>query len=214
MLNLQQIDKEDEMLKIGKTALRLLIALFIGVSIFISGAVWADEITDSIEEATEYYKEGDFVEAVNSLDYASQLIRQKRSSKLESFLPEPLAGWSAEDVKSQATGAGFLGGMISAKRKYKKDKSSVTVEIITDSPALQSMVMMFSNPAYASADGGKLTKIKRQKAIVKYHPSQKSGEINIVVAKQYLVSIKGRNINKNDLVDYASAIEYKKLKKF
>ncbi len=214
MLNLQQIDKEDGMLKIGKTALRLLIALFIGVSIFISGAVWADEITDSIEEATEYYKEGDFVEAASSLDYASQLIRQKRSGNLESFLPEPLAGWSAEDVKSQATGAGFLGGMISAKRKYKKDKSSVTVEIITDSPALQSMVMMFSNPAYASADGGKLTKIKRQKAIVKYHPSQKSGEINIVVAKQYLVSIKGRNINKNDLVDYASAIEYKKLKKF
>jgi len=51
MLNLQQIDKEDEMLKMGKTALRWLIALFIGVSIFISGAVWADEITDSIEEA-------------------------------------------------------------------------------------------------------------------------------------------------------------------
>jgi len=88
------------------------------------------------------------------------------------------------------------------------------MEIITDSPALQSMLMMFSNPAYAAADGGKLTKIKRQKAIVKYNPSQKNGEINIVVAKQYLVSVKGRNVNKNDLVDYASAIDYMKLKKF
>jgi len=162
----------------------------------------------------EYYKENNYVEAANSLDYASQLIRQKRSGKLEAFLPEPLAGWSAEDVKSQAAGPGFLGGMISAKRIYKKDKSSVTMEIITDSPALQSMVMMFSNPAYASADGGKLTKIKRQKAIVKYSPSQKNGEINIVVAKQYLVSVKGRNINEKDLVDYASAIDYKMLKKF
>jgi hypothetical protein len=76
------------------------------------------------------------------------------------------------------------------------------------------MVMMFSNPSYASADGGKLTKIKRQKAIVKYSPSQKNGEINIVVAKQYLVSVKGRNINEKDLVDYASAIDYKMLKKF
>lgn len=202
------------MLKVGNNTTRYLAALFIGVSILISGAVWADEITDSIEEAIEYYKEGNFVEAVNSLDYASQLIRQKRSGNLESFLPEPLAGWSAEDIKSQASGAGFLGGMISAKREYKKDKSSVTVEIITDSPALQSMVMIFSNPAYASADGGKLSKINRQKAIVKYHPSRKSGELNIVVAKKYLVSVKGRNINKNDLVDYASAIDYKKLKKF
>ncbi|MBU1161966.1 MAG: hypothetical protein KKF96_05355, partial [Proteobacteria bacterium] len=77
-----------------------------------------------------------------------------------------------------------------------------------------SMVMLFSNPAYASADGGKLTKIKNQKAIIKYNPSDKNGEINIVVEKQYLVSVKGRDINQNDLVDYASAIDYKTLKKF
>jgi len=200
--------------KIGKTSLRFFITLFVGVSIFTSGAVWADEITDSIDEAIEYYKEGDFVEAANSLDYASQLIRQKRSGNLEAFLPEPLAGWSAEDVKSKAVGAGYLGGMISANKKYRKDQSSVTIEIITDSPALQSMVMMFSNPAYASADGGKLTKIKRQKAIIKYTPSRKNGEINIVVAKQYLVTIKGQKVEESDLVDYASAIDYKKLKKF
>ncbi|MGB6010300.1 MAG: hypothetical protein WBI57_03405 [Desulfobacterales bacterium] len=200
--------------KIGKTSLRFFITLFVGVSIFTSGAVWADEITDSIDEAIEYYKEGDFVEAANSLDYASQLIRQKRSGNLEAFLPEPLAGWSAEDVKSKAVGAGYLGGMISANKKYRKDQSSVTIEIITDSPALQSMVMMFSNPAYASADGGKLTKIKRQKAIIKYTPSRKDGEINIVVAKQYLVTIKGRKVEESDLVDYASAIDYQKLKKF
>ncbi|MFC1789101.1 hypothetical protein ACFLZE_04220 [Thermodesulfobacteriota bacterium] len=200
--------------KIGKTSLRFFITLFVGVSIFTSGAVWADEITDSIDEAIEYYKEGDFVEAANSLDYASQLIRQKRSGNLEAFLPEPLAGWSAEDVKSKAVGAGYLGGMISANKKYRKDQSSVTIEIITDSPALQSMVMMFSNPAYASADGGKLTKIKRQKAIIKYTPSRKNGEINIVVAKQYLVTIKGRKVEESDLIDYASAIDYKKLKKF
>jgi len=202
------------MLRMSKIFRMCFIALFISTLFITPGAVFADEITDSIEEAMEYYKEGDYVEATNSLDYASQLIRQKRGENLKAFLPEPLAGWSAEDVKSKAAGAGYLGGMISAKRKYKKDKSSVTIEIITDSPALQTMVMMFSNPAYASADGGKLTKIKRQKAIIKYHPSNKNGEINIVVAKQYLVSVKGRNINQNDLVDYASAIDYKKLKKF
>lgn len=202
------------MLRISRVFLICFTVLLMSTLFIVPGAVFADEITDSIEEAMEYYKENNYVEASNSLDYASQLIRQKRSGKLEAFLPEPLAGWSAEDVKSQAAGPGYLGGMISAKRKYKKDKSSVTMEIITDSPTLQSMIMLFSNPAYASADGGKLTKIKRQKAIVKYNPSKKNGEINIVVAKQYLVSVKGRNVNENDLVDYASAIDYKNLKKF
>jgi len=191
-----------------------LIALFIGLLFFTSGLVWADEVSDSVEEAMEYYKEGDFVEAANSLDYASQLIRQKRSSNLEVFLPDPLSDWTAEDIKSQAGVTGILGGMISVKRTYRKDQGSITVEIIVDSPGIQSIIMVLSNPAYASADGGKLTKIKKQNAIIKYRPSGKNGEINIVVAKKYLVNIEGRNVSENDLVDYASAIDYHKLKKF
>ncbi|MBU0767997.1 MAG: hypothetical protein KJ687_02735, partial [Proteobacteria bacterium] len=106
------------MLRMSKVFHVCFIALFIS-SLFITlGAVFADEITDSIGEAMEYYKESNYVEAANSLDYASQLIRQKRSGKLEALLPEPLAGWSAEDVNSQAAGPGYLGGMISAKRNY------------------------------------------------------------------------------------------------
>ena len=202
------------MLRMPKVLYVCFIVLFVSSLFIMPGDASADEITDSINEAMEYYKENNYVEAANSLDYASQLIRQKRSGNLETLLPEPLAGWSAEDVKSQAAGPGYLGGMISAKRKYKKDNSSVTIEIITDSPALQSMVMLFSNPAYASADGGKLTKIKRQKAIIKYHSSNKNGEINIVVSKKYLVSVKGQDISQNDLTDYASAVDYEKLKKF
>ncbi|UCD88625.1 MAG: hypothetical protein JSW04_09120 [Desulfobacterales bacterium] len=202
------------MLQINKIVFKWLIPLLVGLSFLTSGAVWADEITDSIEEAIEYYKEGDFVEAASSLDYASQLIRQKRGGNLEAFLPEPLAGWAAEDIKSKAAGAGYFGGGISAQRRYRKDRSSVTIEIIADSPALQSMIMVFSNPAFASADGGKLTKIKRQKAVIKYRPSNKDGEINIVVAKKYLVTLKGQKVVENDLIGYASAIDYKKLKKF
>ena len=78
---------------------------------------------------------------------------------------------------------------------------------------LKSMVMMLSNPAYASADGRKLTKINKQKTVIKYKPSDKNGEINIVVDKKYLVTVKGRKVNESDLVDYASAIDCKKLKK-
>jgi hypothetical protein len=202
------------MLRTHKIFYLCLVVLFTGLLFSTPGSVWADEVTDSVEEAMEYYKEGDFVEAANSLDYASQLIRQKRSGNLEVFLPDPLSGWTAEDIKSQAAGTGMLGGMISVKRTYRKDQSSVTAEIIVDSPGIQSMIMLLSNPAYASADGGKLTKIKRQKAIIKYRPSAKNGEIHIVVAKKYLVNIEGRDVSKDDLVDYASAIDYHKLKKF
>ena len=197
-----------------KNGLKLTIFILAVILFSTFGTSWADEIIESINEALEYYKEADYAEAVSSLDYASQLIRQKRASRLEAFLPEPLSSWKGKDVESQAVGQAMFGGMVSAKRQYHKDSSSVTVEIPADSPIIQSMVMMFSNPAYATADGGKLKKIKRQKAIVKYRPSNQEGEITIVVDKRYLISIKGRKVSEEDLTNYASAIDYKELKKF
>ena len=146
------------MLRNMKKSLRLTIFILAVTKFSTLGTSWADEIIESINEALEYYKEGDYTEAVSGLDYAAQLIRQKRASRLEAFLPEPLSGWKAKDVESQAVGQAMFGGMVSAKRQYHKDSSSVTVEITADSPMLQSMVMMFSNPAYATADGGKLKK--------------------------------------------------------
>ena len=95
------------MLKPCNTNLKLIIILLTSILFFISGAVLADEVTDSIDEAIEYYREGDFVEAANSLDYASQPIRQKRSGSLETFLPDPLTGWSAKDVEFSSCGWGI-----------------------------------------------------------------------------------------------------------
>lgn len=197
-----------------KNGLKLRIFVLSVIMFSTFGTSQADEIIESINEGLEYYKKGDFAEAVGSLDYAAQLIRQKRASKLEGFLPATVPGWEAKDVESQVSGQAMLGGIVSVKREYRRGSSSVTVDIVADSPILQSMVMMFSNPAFATADGGRLRKIKRQKAIVKYRSSDQKGEIIIVVDKRYLVSIKGRKVSEDDLVNYASAIDYEKLKKF
>jgi len=179
--------------------------------IVFSTLVYADDVKDSIKEALEYYDEGDYSGAVESLNYATQLIQQKKSENLTSFLPEPLDGWAAEKSTSQAVGAAMFGGGVTAERRYTKDDRKITVQIVTDSPMLQSMMMMFSNPMFASSDGGKMERIKRQKALVKYDPSTEQGEIQIVVAKRFLVTINGNNVNKDDLKAYAKGINYKKL---
>jgi hypothetical protein len=76
---------------------------------------------------------------------------------------------------------------------------------------MQGMMMMFSNPMLAASDGGKLQKIGRQKAIVKYDAQNKSGDINVVVANRFLVTIEGSNVSEADLKPYAKAINYDKL---
>jgi hypothetical protein len=76
---------------------------------------------------------------------------------------------------------------------------------------LQGMMMMFTNPMMATVDGGKLEKIGGEKAIVKYNSGDKSGNINIVIASRFLVTVEGSSVSLEDLKAYAGAVDYKKL---
>jgi hypothetical protein len=82
---------------------------------------------------------------------------------------------------------------------------------MTDSPMLQNMMMMFSNPMMAASSGGKLEKIKGYKAIVNYSSSDEEGEITMVIDNRILLTIQGNHIHKNELKNYAEAIDFDKL---
>jgi hypothetical protein len=180
-----------------------------------STPAYADEILDSINEAIEAYKEKEYAEAAESLDYAKQLIQQLRSEFIMKLLPEALPGWESKAAETQSMG--MLGGMSGVQKEYFKPgtgdqgRKRITINIMAESPMMQGMMAMF-NPAYAGAQGGKLQKIKRNKAIVKYNPDSRSGEANVLVKKSYIVSIKGNSVDKKDLLDYAEAVDYKGLK--
>jgi hypothetical protein len=185
-------------------------AVFLFMSV-VSSPVLADDVTDSITEALKQYKNGEFADAVQSLDYASQLIRQKKGGQLEAFLPTPIPGWKAEDARSQAMGSAMFGGGVTAERSYVKGNSRVNVKIITDSPMMQGMMMMFSNPMMATSDGGKLEKINGERAIVKYSNENKDGNINMVIAGRFLITVDGNDVVRQDLIAFAQGIDFKKL---
>lgn len=188
-----------------------LLMLLFALLLLYSGPAHADDVLDSINQAIRNYQKGEYSEAVSNLDYAAQLIRQKRSEWLQSLLPEPLPGWKAKEVKSQAVSQLMFGGMISSERQYSKGASSVKVTIVTDSPMLQAVLMMFSNPMFAGMDGGNLQKIKGRKAIVTYRQEDRSGDLKMVVANRVLLTVEGKGISREDLVDYASAVDFGKL---
>jgi len=182
IVNLKEIIK---MIKFSKTAISL--AFFSVVFFTFSTASFADDVTEYINEALQYYKDGDYSDAVDSLNFAEQMIQQKKSAGLEAFLPAPLKGWSAETATSQAASSAMMGGGITAERNYNKGSSSLQIQIMADSPMLQGVMMMMSNPMFATADGGKLERIGKQKAIIKFDPNTKSGDLQIVVANRFMV---------------------------
>lgn len=195
-----------------KRILKLILAsvLVVGLMAF-SGTVYADEITDSINEAMTQYKNNNYSAASEALSYALQLLGQKKGGQLEELLPQPLPGWTADDASSQAVNAVVIGGGINAERRYHRDNSSVSIKITTDSPMLQGMMMMLSNPMFATADGGKLERIKGQKAIVKFDSGNQSGSITFVVGNRTLILVEGDSVTPEDLKNYAAAINFEKI---
>lgn len=170
-----------------------------------------DDIVNSINEGMEFYKNGEFAEATSSLNYAVQLIQQKKGESLSNLLPAPLEGWEAEEAQSQAAGAAMFGGGVSAERSYSKADGRLSIQIVTDSPMLQGVMMMFSNPMFATADGGKMVRVGRQKAIVKYSAAEEAGDLKMVVGNRFLVTVEGSGISHDELLAYAKAIDTRKM---
>lgn len=166
---------------------------------------WADDVEDAVSEAMEAYKNKDYKGATEALDFATTLIRQKKGNVLEGYLPLPLNGWTAEEAESAAAGTAMFGGGVNASRTYTKGDKRVTVSLITDSPMLSGVMMMMGNPMFAGSEGGKLQRIKGQKAMVK------EGEITMTVSNT-LVTING-NANEADLIEYAKGVDVDGLSK-
>ena len=76
---------------------------------------------------------------------------------------------------------------------------------------LQATMMLFTNPMFATADGGKLETINGQKAIVKYSAENKGGEIQVVVNNRFLVTVNGSEVAKEDMTAYLAEVDVNKL---
>lgn len=191
------------------------VLLFLICSLFLLSPTYLmateqDPVIETIEKALAQYKKDDFSNASTSLDYASQLIRQKKGEALAKLLPAPLDGWEANEGSAQVTAASLFGGGLTAQKKYTKESSVVDIAIVTDSPLLQSMIMMFSNPIFA-ASAGQFELINGHKGIVNFE--NEAGDINIVVNNRFLITLKGKKLSRNDLMSYAKAIDLQAIAK-
>lgn len=172
--------------------------------------VAADEIIDQINQAIDLYKAGDFAGAAGELEFAAAQIRQLRAGEIAAALPEPLPGWTAEDAETAAMGAAMFGGGTTASRNYTKDDSSIDVNIVSDSPMIQSLAMMLNNPMMMSGSGQKLIRVQGNKAALEWEGS--SGSINVLIMGSVLVTVEGYEVTEDDLVQYAEAVNYDLIK--
>jgi len=179
-------------MKRGKWIERTLLAMT--ATAFLGMPAVADDVTETIDEALAAYKQGNYSQAVEDLNYAAELIRQKKGQSLQAYLPAPLPGWKAGEAETQTAATAMMGGGTVVKRQYTKGDSSIEVQIITDSPMMQTVAMMIASPMFVGG-GAKMIRINRQKAIIDYNKQERSGQIQMVAGERYLIVVHGNNVS-------------------
>lgn len=175
----------------------------------------ADQIEDQINKALKLYQEGKVSQALTELDFAAAQLRQQKAESLGKIFPEAPDGWKAQKVKTEAMGAAMLGGGISAEREYRQEdgRGRITIKVISDSPMLQGLAMMMSNPMFAQgSDGGKLMLIDGHKVLLKEQADDRA-ELQTIVNNKVLVEVKVNRVQDAAAVaqDYFKKIDMKKL---
>jgi len=175
-------------------------------------ALRADDASEALESARKAYEESNYTEAISQIDFASTLIRQKKSEAVAKFMPAAPSGWNAEEVETQGTGQALLGGMVGAKRRYQRESGgSLSIEIQSDSPLIQSFMQLFSNPVLLGSNGSKLETIRGQKIVVGYKTADKQGDVKAIVDGRYLISIEGSDVTREELLAFAKSVDFKAL---
>jgi len=168
----------------------------------------ADEISDQIEMGRQAYEAGELRQAKDELQYAIAQIQERLDNQYVTLMPEPLPGWVAEPAQAQTAGMAMMGGGTQLSRAYREPSSGAAVElsVMADSPFLQAMSMMLSNPMMMRSEPGtKLYRLGRHRGMLKHPPGSKHWEISLMLANRILVQVQG-----DGLEDQAPAEAYLK----
>ena len=193
---------------------KTLITGLLTLPMLISSPVWADKVTDQINEALKAYEEKDYKAAIDELKYASVALQKLSQAKNQKLLPKPLDGWTAQKVDNSDNqmAMSILGGGSSMKASYKRGKEQVDIEIMANSPMIAMMGMMINNPALAaSKKGTESYRYKRIKGIKKI--DDKQTEITLLIAGQIMLKVTGKKLKDAAVLEqYLDAMDISKLK--
>ncbi len=168
----------------------------------------ADDVEASIDAALEAYRAGDIKTAKDELDFASQLLGQRKAAELKSLLPDPLPGWERQDDEAGDTRAmaAFGGGQM-AGASYTKGDESVDIQVMADNQMVTAMGAMFSNAALMGSMG-QVRRVGGEKVVV-----TPDGEMQAMLDGRIMIQITG-SADAETKQAYFEAIDLEALKAF
>ena len=178
-----------------------------------------EEAAENIEEASKDMQEAgtDMEKAAKEMAKAMEGLASGEKlpvvdpKKMKALLPETLMGMKRTEYESESVGAGGF-QISSAKAAYEKDGGKIRINIADTGGA---GIAMMGMAAWASIsidkenqDGYERTgEIDGYKSFERYDRTGKNGELSVLVAKRFIVSVNGDNVAEDDLKKAVRSID-------
>lgn len=186
------------------------------LALSLAAPVGADEIADQLENAGKEYDSGELRKAVQTLQFAVAGIQEKINLDLLKLLPEPVAGWQAEEAQAQSSGmAAMIVGTNLSRRYFRDDGAEVDISIMADSPLMPMMTMMLSNPMMMQTNpSSKIYTHAGHRGMIEHKKDSDSWAISLLVANKILVKVDGAGLKDKESVEtYLKAIDLDAIQK-
>lgn len=192
-----------------------LVAAPVLLSLLVPLPAGADEITDQLDVAREAYEAGNLSQTVDELNYAIAQIQEQINASNVKLLPEPLEGWTAGEATSASGGLAALGGGTTMARSYSSsDGGTIEIQVIANSPLIQGMSMMLSNPMLMQMDPStKPYRYKGSKGMIKHDAGSTDYQVSLMVSNSIMVQVEGSGLaSKEPVIAYLKAMDLKAIK--
>lgn len=167
---------------------------------------FADPVTDRIDAARAAYEAKDLKTAGAELAAASKAIADMKAGLLAQSLPAAPEGWTQTINADYQANLAMAGGGTGAEATYStQDGTTVTVNMMMDSPLMAMMMGMFGNPQML-AMMGKTVEVNGATLL------DQDNSLTTVVDNRILVNISGATVDQ--LLPFAQAMDFTALAGF
>ncbi len=163
---------------------------------------------EALQQFAEEAKENANKEPVDPVDFR----------ELKALLPEKMLGMERTESSGEKSGAmGFTISNAKAEYENKDDNATIRVELM-DTGGIAGVATM-ALAAWTMADIDKetatgyekTTKINGHKAYEQYDNERKSGELNVMVARRFIVNVNASNVSADQMKAVISELDLDKL---
>ena len=162
----------------------------------------SDPALASMRKAEDFYLQGRYRDAMRELKEAMAQVKESQTKALGDLLPPPPRGWQASAPSSAPLAPEILGGGVKVFRHYTGPQGEeVEVCLISQSPLIHSVLSLISSVSLMGQIGNtRLFYYRGEKALERFYPQEKRGELDVVVNGKTLVLVKGENISQVSLL--------------